>query len=365
VAGLIAVLIAIVLLFWNEGHAIKAARGLSEGAGIVRNAAADRIDASNNDQLIHVTGDLTTGGPISDPDFAVRSKSVRLVRTVEMYQWKEETESESRSKLGGGQERATTYKYMHTWSDKPIDSSKFKEPRGHANPAMTYQSRDVFAAGTRLGAFGLNDLLLRGFGAPRPLAVGDAQATALQGHVNKPVTAIDGALYVGRDSAQPATGDMRISFSEVPLQVASVVAVQSGSSLVPYRTHTGTNVELIAAGSVPAKAMFQEAEDDNMTITWVLRGVGVLVMMIGFSLILRPLVVVADVVPILGSIMGAGAFVVALVCTAALAPIVIAIGWLWYRPLVGIGLLVVGAAATWGLTQLARQRAIRKAAAPA
>jgi hypothetical protein len=48
---------------------------------------------------------------------------------------------------------------------------------------------------------------------------------------------------------------------------------------------------------------------------------------------------------------------VALVCTVAVAPIVIAFGWLWYRPLIGIAVLVVGAAATWGLSRLLRARA--------
>ncbi len=88
-------------------------------------------------------------------------------------------------------------------------------------------------------------------------------------------------------------------------------------------------------------------------------------MFIGFALILRPLSVAADVVPILGNIVGAGAGLVAMVCTAALAPLVIALGWLWYRPLIGIGVLIVGAAATYGLVKLAHRRIARKAAAAA
>ncbi len=80
---------------------------------------------------------LSTAGPVADPDFAVRVRGVRLERHVEVYQWKEETHTESRTQLGGGEERTTTYKYVRTWSDKPIDSDRFKEPRGHTNPVMT------------------------------------------------------------------------------------------------------------------------------------------------------------------------------------------------------------------------------------
>jgi hypothetical protein len=141
--GLVFVVVSIGVLFWNEGRAIRTAQGLAEGAGIVRSVSADRVDPSNDGRLIHVTGMLSTAGAVSDPDFALRAQAVRLERHVEVYQWKEETHSETRTKFGGGEERTTTYKYVRTWSDKPIDSDRFKEPRGHTNPVIVYQSRDL------------------------------------------------------------------------------------------------------------------------------------------------------------------------------------------------------------------------------
>ncbi|WP_422036101.1 TMEM43 family protein [Reyranella sp.] len=360
--GFIFIVVSIGVLFWNEGRAIRTAQGLAEGAGIVRSVPADRADPANDGRLIHVSGMLSTAGPVSDPDFAMRVRGVRLDRHVEVYQWKEETHSESRTRLGGGEERTTTYKYVRTWSDKPIDSDRFKEPRGHTNPVMTYQSRESLAPGTRLGAFAVPESLLRGFGEARRLAATDAQVNALQNRVTKPVTVNDGTLYVGRDPSEPAIGDMRISFSEVPLQTASVVAAQAGSAFAPFPTRTGTTVELIAAGAVPAKVMFQHAEEENVTMTWVLRLIGVIFMLIGFNFVLRPLAVAGSVIPLLGDVIGAGTFLVALVFTVAIAPIVIAFGWLWYRPLIGIGVLLLGAAATWGLTRLLHARSAAKKA---
>lgn len=355
--GFVVLVVSIGVLFWNEGRAIRTAQGLAEGAGIVRSVSAERVDPANDGRLVHVTAMLSTGGPVSDPDFALRVNGVRLVRHVEVYQWKEETHSETRTKFGGGEERTTTYKYVRTWSDKPIDSERFKEPRGHTNPVMTYQSRDLLAAGTRLGAFTVPDSLLRGFGEPRRVAATDMQANSLQIRVNKPVAVNDGVLYAGRDPSQPAIGDMRISFAEVPLQTASVVAAQAGSGFAPFPTHTGTTVELIAAGAVPPKVMFQHAEEENVAMTWMLRLIGVILMLVGFNIVLRPLAVAGSVIPLLGDVIGAGTFLVGLVCTVAVAPIVIAFGWLWYRPLIGIAVLVVGAAATWGLSRLLRARA--------
>ena len=111
--------------------------------------------------------------------------------------------------------------------------------------------------------------------------------------------------------------------------------------------------------------MFKAAERENTVITWIIRLVGVVAMFIGFALILNPLVVVADVVPLIGNILGAGASLVSLMATAVLAPLVIAIAWFWYRPLVGIIVLVAGGIVAYGLKHLAGRRAAARQAAPA
>lgn len=71
---------------------------------------------------------------------------------------------------------------------------------------------------------------------------------------------------------------------------------------------------------------------------------------------LRPLVVVADVVPLIGSVLGAGAGLVALAFTAVVAGAVIALAWLWYRPLVGASVLVIGLVIGFAAHRLAGQR---------
>jgi uncharacterized membrane protein len=115
-----------------------------------------------------------------------------------------------------------------------------------------------------------------------------------------------------------------------------------------------------------AADMFKAAEDENRMLTWVLRLIGAAVMFFGFVLILNPLVVVADVVPFVGSILGAGAALVALVLTIALGSAIIALAWLWYRPLLAVGALAIGLAIAFGLHKLAaRKAASRKLASAA
>jgi hypothetical protein len=82
-----------------------------------------------------------------------------------------------------------------------------------------------------------------------------------------------------------------------------------------------------------------------------------------FALVLFPLSVIADFVPFIGSIVGAGALLVALVCTFVLAPALIAVAWLWYRPLISIAVLAVGLGVAYGLRTLAARRTPARAQA--
>jgi hypothetical protein len=362
--GVLLIVGACILLFWNEGRAVKTARSLSEGAGLVQTVAADKVDPANDGRLIHLSGMLSPGGPVTDDEFGMKGSGVRLVRRVEMFQWTENSESESTKKLGGGESTRTAYKYARAWSDKPVDSSKFHTRDGHANPQMTWHNRNTLARQVKLGAFAVPDDLLRNFGAEEPLPARDEQVAALAKRLDKPVQVVDGAIYVGADPGQPAVGDYKVTFTEVRPQMATIVANQAGSTLAAYRARAGGTVELIEAGAVPAAAMFKDAQDENRLWTWLIRLGGAVLMFVGFALIMNPLSVLADVVPILGDIVGAGTGLVAFLCTVVIAPLVVAIAWFVYRPLVAAIVLVVAAALAYGAAHLARRRAAsRKAAA--
>src|SRR5260370_2728639 len=85
--GILLIVGACVLLFWNEGRAVKTARALTEGAGVVQSVAADKVDPANEGKLIHVIGTLATSGPVTDAEFGMKSSGVRLIRHVELFQW--------------------------------------------------------------------------------------------------------------------------------------------------------------------------------------------------------------------------------------------------------------------------------------
>lgn len=79
--GILLVVGMTVGLFWNEGRAVQTQRSLDEGAGLVVSLAPEAVDPTHDGQIIHVTGPVTTGQPVSDDQFAVTTEGVRLVRS--------------------------------------------------------------------------------------------------------------------------------------------------------------------------------------------------------------------------------------------------------------------------------------------
>lgn len=355
--GLICLPLACVLLFWNEGRAVQTARSLAEGAGLVTTAPGDRIDPALEGRLVHVSAILSAAGTLRDPEFpAAVNNALRLVREVEMYQWREESRSETRSRLGGGQETVTTYSYSRVWSAEAIDSSRFRQPEGHQNPPMRVTAREFAANDARLGAHAVTEAQLRGFGTAREWVPQPTAITRPGQHM------ADGRIYLGQDPTAPRIGDTRVSFSVVEAGPASLIARQSGQGFEPYQTRAGDRLFMLREGSRGAAEMFQNAVAENRILTWVLRAVGAVVMFLGFLMIMRPLVVLADVVPLFGGIIGAGTGIIAALLTFVLAPLVIAVAWFWYRPLVAIAVLAVGAVGAFGMGRLARQQRVARPA---
>jgi hypothetical protein len=364
--GIVLIGLSCVGLFWNEGRAVQTAKSLAEGAGLVVDVDTARVDPANEGKLVHVTGDMKAGVQPKDAEFGVSAEGLRLFRTAEMYQWKEEKKTETRKNVGGSEETVTTYSYVQSWSETPINSREFKVPDGHSNPPMRYRSAQFAAGEVTLGAFRPGEQIVRQLPATRQVPVDAAMVDALRARVSGPMRASEGRFYLGDDPGQPRIGDMRIGFKLTPAGTVSIVGRQTGSDFTEYQTNAGDRLLMVRPGAISAADMFKEAERENTIITWAIRAAGALFMFFGFTMILRPLVVVADVVPLIGNVLGAGASIVSLALTAVIAPVVIAIAWFWYRPVISIVVIAVGLGIAFGLHRLAGRKAAAKAApAPA
>lgn len=356
--GLLLFLIAFPLLFWNEGRAVKRAKALETGAGAVVSVQADKVDPANEGKLVHVTAKADTKDVLTDPLFKISSTAIRLERRVEMYQWKQNESSKTEKQLGGGTKKTTVYTYEKVWSDKPVNSAYFKEA-GHENPGFPFESEKLRANHVTLGDFLLNDSLVDRLGDSRKLPVPadyklpatlSGKSDAAYVHVSRKSSAPSQVSQEqpadnAGDAAltEPAIGDLRISWYAVVPHEVSIVARQTGKTFSAYPV--GSESILLIADSVQsAEAMFQSAQSANSAMTWFLRIAGLVMMYVGLSCGLRPLSVLMDVIPFLGDLIGAGisliSFLIALPCTL----VTIAVAWIYYRPLLGIGLLVVAAA---------------------
>lgn len=341
VIGIVLVLAAIWALVWNEGRSIKAYRALTEGAGVVVSVSADEIVPTNEGKLVHITGKVTPQGVPSDPDFAISADgAVALTRDVEMYQWVEKSESRSETKLGGGEETVTTYTYSREWKSGRTDSSDFRQPDGHENPELVIDSQSFRVDQATVGAFTVSGEDVAGLGAGTDLKLGDEDVARAEDALSLPVRLERGGFYVGENPSQPRVGDLRIRFSRADLKEASFVGKQSGEWLKPFTASNGREIFLSASGQSSAAEMFDAAQAENTMIMWLIRIGGMVALMVGFSLCFSILGVIADVVPFVGSLVRFGTGMIALVLTVLVGPLVIAIGWFAYRPLLSLGLLV-------------------------
>jgi hypothetical protein len=335
--GLVFIVVAGILLFWNEGRAVTTARSLAEGKGALRVAAADKVDPANDQKLVYLNGQATTSDTVSDPQYGVSAQGLVLKRKVEMYQWQEEKHSTTRNKIGGGTETVTTYNYKGTWSSTHIDSSHFKHPEGHHNPEpdSSKTSQDFVAKKVSLGAFTLSDELVKKIDQSEPVSVNKVPDNL----AGKAKLLSDG-YYLGEDPNSPLIGDVKVRFSVVKPTTVSVIAEQSSGTLIPYQTKAGDKLEMLVTGTQSPEVMFKSAEESNNTLAWVLRVVGYILMVIGLSSLFGPFVATASILPFVGDLLEAGIVLFALVVGAFISLIIIAVAWVVYRPIVGAGIII-------------------------
>ncbi len=339
--GIVLILVAFPILFLNEGRAVKRYKTLKEGGSNVVSVSTDTLNAENEGKLVHLSGMAQTQDTLTDPTFDVSINAIKLNRIVKMYQWEQKSEKKSEKKLGGGTTTTTTYTYNKVWSDSLIDSGSFKNKAGHENPStMLYKSEEQLATDVSMGKYELSRDLVTKISGYSTLKI-DPKEAKIPNEIKAKANFYNGGFYMGKSSQSPQIGDMQVTFQVIKPTEVSIVAKQAGKSLESYKTEVGGSILLLQMGTADAKTMFDQAQADNTKLTWLLRGLGFILMVVGFTVFFKPLSVLADVIPFIGNLIEGGVLLVALMFSAMLSSITIAIGWIVYRPILGIGLLVV------------------------
>lgn len=191
---------------------------------------APRQAMAGDGGTLRVTGTPQVVEPAHDPQFNVSADTTRLVRQVEMFQWRE---------VGAGAGRH----YAMDWVDHPVDATRFAQPQGHANPgAFPFDGKQFFAPAVRLGDYTLDAAIVRGL--PGAGSIIHADLSHLPANLAATFQVVDGTLVTSAQPDAPRLGDLRVRWKAVPLQPVTVVARADGDTLVATT----------AAGAEPERA---------------------------------------------------------------------------------------------------------------
>ena len=364
------------LLIYNEGRTVKRAKDIDEGMEVVVNLNltdyqnASSIPTEFENQLIHAVGDLSTVEALVDPTFGVggdnnsttssSSNSLKLLRSVEMYQWVESSSSRKVKTAGGGTRTETTYSYNTRWSSQLINSNSFhdtspvyKNPTSFPFPTLLLTADPIL-----LGNIVLSDAVvgrINWFQDVSRVSLSDVPDATLRSQLD--LYGQSGFFYKNdftyvsssSSNSNPAVGNTRITFDEVQPDTISIVALFRSDSLNSYTTSRGGLLLLVKRGVFTSEELFQQADDENTTLAWILRFVGFFLMVVSIVLVLQPLATAVDIIPFVGDCMQGGMErcifpTIAVLIALPISLVTISLAWLAYRPIWSIPILIVGAA---------------------
>jgi len=381
------------------------------GSSYVEMPNPEKKDASLDGELICGTAMATTEDSLTDAQFGVGAKAIAIRRSVEYYQWVEHAEEKKEDKLGGKEVTTTTYTYSKEWVSRPVESAQFKDPAyQNKNMVLTtVEDAEQYAENVKFGAYKLNESLIRSISSredmtlainedllkqfdkstqtayerfygvqqkqlnqqpaqPAPQqnvvlsdsakavadslqAVNDSINKAMANAENKKdleyVHQAGNILYFGRVPGAPEVGDVRVTFEMVVPAKVTVMAVVDGDTFKPFKAKNGKRFETLVMGKKTGDEIIEDAQAANSTWTWILRVLGIMLVISALKMIFGFLTMILKVVPFLASIMGFGVGIVCTVIGVAWSLIVIALAWIFYRPLLGIILLAIAGFLVW------------------
>lgn len=324
--GILLFLVSFGVLFWNEGRV-----DVSEVAKDAVEIDSEQLATDAEGKFVHTSGKVVSEEQIGDGLYLIPGNYLAVERTVEMYSWVEQTESETEDEWGGGETTETTYTYVKEWDENPASTSSFEYPTDHENPVKGIENYSGRAGSAKIGVYDLDvgKLSLSGF---ENLTLNEevVDVSKIEGTVAEEdmvedddfsyewgisveeaeggevveesgVGLVGGYIFVGEGTLNsPEVGDLRISYSVLRSGTeGTVFGKLDGMKLVTYvdddtslyRMFTGTRDEALATMHGEYKFML-----------WIFRLIGFVMMWIGLSSLFGPIVVLLGIIPALGSL---------------------------------------------------------------
>lgn len=274
VSGFVLLAAGTALLFWNEGNFVKTQKALEEGQSVVVSAGdVSTVKPELNGKFVHATALADTQDVLTDEMFGVSERAVALKRSVEYYQWIEHSRTETKDKIGGGQEQRTTYTYSREWTNQPVNSSSFKDAAyQNKNFVLTeVPSKLVLAQNVSFGGYRLPEFIIASIQGNTPVKVeltpekkqewetmllkssGQEQAV-----VEQAVTSV--AAAVSEQKPEVEAKPQAESSSSANAAVAAAGEVSVKPEITREAVNPQTNVANVAESAVVGKTEVNQAE---------------------------------------------------------------------------------------------------------
>ncbi|MBF0106955.1 MAG: hypothetical protein HQM16_16705, partial [Deltaproteobacteria bacterium] len=303
------------LLWWGENRQ-NLAEFVKDAVSVPSTLGVLEVEQNT---LIKTSGIISTDQQVNDADFLTgigKTSAIGLNRDVEMYAWKEKKETKKE-----GDKEITTYDYVKEWTSMPQNSSDFYDSAAHQNPAMTIEHKTFKVDAAKIGSltFDVSNTELWNY---KKLSIDE---TLINKNYPKKLQVAGGVIYCPYEPAQsnlnfmpvptravastPVIGDQRITYMYFPANVNSTVVGAWNGSQIGAHYYDGTDFFLGAFAGTPNE--FQAfLQTRHTTITWIIRAASFILMWLGLNMILGPICMLVESIPLVG---GAGRSIISLV----------------------------------------------------
>ena len=335
-AGGALLLVSTFVILKNERSAVHTAEGLDSG---LKNAiSVSSPEEKNNRQLVHVTGSLSASDSITDAQTGLQTMAVFLQRNVSVLQWKEKAETVKKAQNDGSNKLEKVYSYEKIWSDTPVDSSTFHNPK-FKNPPFPVQNKIWNAKRVALGEFMLHEDLVHKTPGKTAMEFTQTEINSISSGTVK-----DNAILLSKTPGKPQAGDARITYTIIRPAIYSIIAAQNGNLLQSYVEQNGSRLGLIQKGEKNIAEMIGYAHKQNSFLAWIVRFLAMLGMKAGLSLVFIPVSRMGKALPVFGTIAASSVSIFTTTLAIALSLVVISLAWVWQRPLLSLLLLAFAVA---------------------
>lgn len=322
--GIIVFIGSFVLLYYSEGRTDYTD---------VAATAVDVEEAADSKDFVYVTRELDTPVFLGDGMFLYEDEYLVVDRTVEMYSWVEEVETEDDEKV---------YTYGMQWVEEVPDSNEFKQPRGHENLTKPIRSEKYKTNEASVGIYKI-DMDEIGLPGTSPLKL------------NEDILMLDEYQQIIKDDKydyifdgygtyeEPEIGDLRIRYEVLePMDEVTVFGRVADEKIGPHHGEAEKKLYRVFKGT--KEDAMSVLKGEYTAAGWMGRIGGFILMWIGLMFILSPLSTAMELIPFLREI-GKGALTMIAFVIALILTIVATIAFAILHNTVALIIIIVVAAA--------------------